>query len=98
MMIRLLFVVVVLSFAAGEASACVFDLYCGLGSKCVKNGDYSGYCVGGMNPVNMDDDHPTPPRHRPSPETGNTCGSSLDCGIGGECLKSRGSLLGACTR
>lgn len=78
-----------------EAWACMFDLDCAIGSKCLKrSGSLEGICAGGMNPGNNYDQNPT--RGWLNPKEGNTCTSNFDCGIGGTCLKS--GLYGVCLR
>lgn len=97
---------VVLSFAAAAfilaaapASACQFDIDCGIGSTCVKKAhSLYGICAGGSNPGNSNDRKPVYAPLDPNRTYGNTCSSSADCGTGSRCVKQAHRLKGVCVR
>ena len=94
-----LFAFIVLGVVAfgSPAHACVFDTDCEIGSQCLKqDGSLQGFCVGGMNPGNANDRRPTRDPLDLTGKRGNTCSFDTDCGIGGRCFKSSGSLHGTC--
>jgi hypothetical protein len=81
------------------ALACSFDTDCEPGSKCLKpRGQIYGVCAGGMSPGNSNDRQPVFDQLDPNRSVGNTCSFDLDCGVGNQCLKNGGSLLGVCIR
>ena len=82
-------------FCSTPAMACMFDLDCAVGSKCLKSrGNMYGVCAGGMSPGNSNDQKPVYDPMDLNGTTGDTCSFDLDCGIGSKCLKS--GLYGVC--
>ena len=91
--------VVVATLVPGAASSCAFDTDCNPGSKCAKaSGQIYGVCVGGISPGNKFDRQPVYSPLDPNRTTGNTCSFDTDCGPGSKCVKSGGSIYGACLR
>lgn len=79
--------------------ACSFDTDCSPGSKCSKApGSIYGVCIGGISPGNKNDRQPVYDPLDPNRTTGNTCSFDTDCGPGSKCVKSIGSIDGACLR
>lgn len=94
-----LFTLIVLGVSAfgSPAHACSFDTDCEIGSQCLKpRGSLYGYCVGGISPGNANDRRPARNPLDLTGKQGNTCSFDLDCGIGGQCVKSSGNLYGTC--
>lgn len=79
------------------AKACVYDLDCAVGSKCLHiNNSFDGVCVGGLYPGNRYDSDPYRPRSR-GVTTGRQCTFDLDCSVGSICFKTdRFSMYGTC--
>ena len=76
--------------------ACQFDTDCQPGSKCVKsNGNINGWCVGGLQPGNENDQRPASDPTDITHKKGNTCSFDTDCGPGGKCFKGA-SIYGTC--
>ena len=79
------------------ALACTFDTDCQIGSKCFKpSGSLYGYCVGGLFPGNSNDRKPARNPLDLTGKQGSTCSFDIQCGIGGKCVKSSGSIYGTC--
>ncbi len=89
--------------------ACQFDTDCQPGSTCIKSGyQLYGACVGGISPGNSNDRQPVyntfdlnkntwdTKKDNDNGTYGDTCSFDLDCGIGGRCAKSSGSIRGTC--
>ena len=80
-----------------SAHACMFDTDCQVGSKCLKSsGSLYGYCVGGLFPGNSNDRKPARNPLDLTGKQGSTCSFDIQCGIGGKCVKSSGSIYGTC--
>jgi hypothetical protein len=90
---------ITLLLVSSSAFACAFDTDCQPGSKCIKpSGSIYGVCAGGISPGNSYDDEPVYDPLDPNETVGNTCSFDTDCGPGGKCLKSSGSIYGTCFR
>ena len=75
----------------------MFDTDCSPGSRCLKSaGALYGYCVGGIQPGNRYDNQPFDDPLDYTGKKGNTCSFNVDCGPGGQCVKSAGSIYGTC--
>ncbi len=86
-----------LFFVPAVSFSCAFDLDCSIGSQCIKEpGSMYGYCAGGMNPGNGNDERPARSSLDINGTGGDTCHFNLDCGPGGKCLKESGYLNGVC--
>jgi hypothetical protein len=97
--LMLALVLLALFFACSRSFACSFDTDCYPGSKCIKGaGAIYGVCAGGMFPGNSNDRVPVTDVLDPNQSVGNTCSFDIDCGPGGKCLKSTGSIYGTCFR
>lgn len=92
-----------LLLSVSYASACYSDFDCGIGGKCIKS-DYSmdGVC---NNPYGASEkrgrdryyEDDSPKRNYGGSKAGKECYSSLDCGIGGRCIKLDNDMYGVCT-
>ena len=79
--------------------ACYFDSDCKTGSKCLKAaGAMYGVCQGGFYPGNENDKEPVNDPYDLDKTYGNTCQSDIECGLGKECLRSKGSIYGVCMK
>ena len=88
---------VVLTAVSSEALACQFNTDCAVGAKCLKrSGNIYGYCVGGLKPANSNDQKPAYDPLDITGKKGSTCSFNTDCGVGGNCVKSSGSITGTC--
>lgn len=77
--------------------ACLTNLDCEMGSKCIKEqGGVYGICAGGSQPGNANDQVPVYAPMDMNDTYGNTCSSNLDCGLGSMCLKERLLTDGVC--
>ncbi len=95
--IRSLFFGALLFLLTPSSHACQFDTDCAVGSVCLKtSGNIYGVCAGGMNPGNSDDRVPVYSPTDPNETIGDTCSFDTDCGPGGTCVKSSGSIKGVC--
>jgi hypothetical protein len=84
---------------SGDALACQFDTDCKPGSKCLKSsGQVNGVCAGGLQPGNKNDRKPASDPLDPNRTVGKTCQFDTNCGPGSKCMKSSGSIYGACMR
>lgn len=91
------FLIVVLLVIPSLSLACSFDTDCNVGSRCIKeSGALEGICIGGLYPGNDNDRKPYKPRLDLNKKIGNTCSFNTDCGVGGRCVKSEGSIYGVC--
>jgi len=82
-------------FLISPALACGSAFDCSLGSKCIKQaGNFNGICAGGMKPSNSYDRKPYRDPMDMTGRKGNTCSFDIECGMGGECIKS--GLEGVC--
>ena len=92
-----LVIVTLLVLSSGYAFACQFNTDCGVGSTCLKSGgNIYGYCVGGLSPGNSNDRQPAYNPLDLTGKQGSTCSFNTDCGVGGTCAKSSGSIYGTC--
>lgn len=81
------------------ALACSFDTDCNPGSICAKSsGSIYGVCIGGISPGNRNDRQPVYAPLDTNRTYGNTCSFNTDCGPGSVCVKSGGSISGACMK
>ena len=88
---------IVIFVVSTNTFACQFNTDCEVGSKCVKsNGSIYGYCMGGLNPGNQNDQKPTRDLLDLTGKKGDTCSFDTDCGVGGKCVKSSNSIYGTC--
>lgn len=83
------------------ALACQADLDCKAGSTCQKPlkgifEGFFGFCVGGPNPGNQNDQMPIRDPLDATEKKGDTCQFDLACGWGGVCVKTPGSSNGTC--
>lgn len=77
--------------------ACQFDADCQVGSQCMKtSGSLYGYCMGGLNPGNSNDQQPARNPMDINQTEGNTCSFDTECGPGSQCVKSAASITGTC--
>lgn len=88
---------VLLVLATAASQACVWNTDCAVGSVCERpaNSLY-GVCTSGFNPGNSNDRQPVQEYGDMSGKFGNTCGSSLECGIGQTCVKDGYAWKGVC--
>ena len=92
---KAIMIAAMLTLIAFPAMACAFDTDCNVGSRCVKSsGSLYGWCVGGMSPGNSNDRQPARDPLDITGKKGNTCSFDIDCGVGGNCVKS--GLYGTC--
>ncbi len=81
---------------ATNVFACMFNTDCQPGSQCYKpGGGLYGWCVGGLNPGNANDNQPASDPLDITHRKGNTCQFNTDCGAGGQCIKGA-SIYGTC--
>ena len=93
---QLIFIVVAFAISS-SALACQYDMNCGFGARCVKTfGSVYGYCVGGNNPGNSNDERPARNPFDMTGKQGNTCQFDIQCGPGGSCVKTNMSMYGTC--
>ena len=98
-----LVVTVAIVIMSVPANACYSNLDCGIGGKCIKTGnDMEGVCTDPYGPSEKrgrdryyEDDSPKNSGSRS--KAGKQCYSSMDCGIGGDCIKVNNSMYGTCT-
>jgi hypothetical protein len=106
-------IVASLVLTATSAWACYSNLDCGIGGTCIKSGHSEGVCSdpyganverGGKKYyedsdrgyTNNSNSIRTPSSG--SGEAGKECYSRLDCGIGGDCIKTGSHMNGVCTK
>lgn len=84
------YLLILLAVISITGQACSSDFDCQFGSTCVKTGyNWTGVCLGGLQPGNQNDNHP-------SPQEGQPCTGPIECGLGHQCVKQFGSMYGVC--
>jgi hypothetical protein len=93
---KLVALLTLLFLVSAKSMACQFDTDCSVGSKCYKPNDgIIGWCVGGINQGNQNDDKPARDPLDLTGKRGSTCSFDTDCGVGGKCVKGSG-IYGTC--